>query len=109
MQALVSRIFTSRYQNAAIASSGLVPIGITLGNPRFRLGYALAANLRQLAPTRAMFHLTDRAAFEPARLARAVVRRWIVRTQDRGETLNRASFFVASKTAANNDIAATRR
>jgi hypothetical protein len=49
---------TSRYAaRSVILQSGRLPIGITLGNPRWPLGYALVCNIRALAPTRAMFGL----------------------------------------------------
>lgn len=50
---------TSRYANRSIADTKLIPIGITAGNPRFRLSYRLATNLRLLAPSRAWFDLAD--------------------------------------------------
>jgi hypothetical protein len=56
---LAFQIFTSRYANKQIAISGLVPVGITVGNPRFRLAYRLARNLKSLAPNRAWFDLPD--------------------------------------------------
>ena len=49
---------TSRYAaRDLILRSGRVPIGITVGNPRWPLGYVLACNLRALAPTRSMLGL----------------------------------------------------
>jgi hypothetical protein len=49
---------TSRYAaRDLVLQSGRVPIGITVGNPRWPLGYALACNLRELAPTRPMLGL----------------------------------------------------
>jgi len=42
---------TSRYQNAAdIVESGALPVGITVGNPRFKLGYKLACIAKEFAP-----------------------------------------------------------
>lgn len=54
---LAFQIFTSRYANKQIATTRLVPVGITVGNPRFRLAYRLARNLKSLAPSRAWFDL----------------------------------------------------
>jgi len=49
---------TSRYASRdLVLQSGRVPIGITVGNPRWPLGYQLACNLRALAPTRSMLGL----------------------------------------------------
>jgi hypothetical protein len=45
------KIATSRYQAAdRIARSGLVPVGTTVGNPRFKLGYVLAGRCGLIAP-----------------------------------------------------------
>ena|SRR5450759_720860 len=51
-------IRTGRYQNAGgIKASGLTPIGITNGNPRWPLSYKLAENARIFAPDRKdLFH-----------------------------------------------------
>lgn len=44
-------IATSRYQNQdAIIASGLVPVGITVGRPRFRLRYTFVHDKTLLAP-----------------------------------------------------------
>lgn len=49
---------TSRYSNRqGILESGRAPTGITLGNPRWKLGYELAGRVRLLAPSRAIFRL----------------------------------------------------
>lgn len=57
-------IWTSRYSNKTLSARGdLVAVGITVGHPRFKLGYELAARFPQLGPTRAMFSL-DRPEFE---------------------------------------------
>jgi len=63
------RLFTSRYQNGeVILRLGLNPVGITLGEPKMALPYDLTANVKILAPTRAMFHLQD-PAFRDAYMA----------------------------------------
>lgn len=49
------RLFTSRYQNRAIAETDLVPVGITLGNPRFKLAFKVVENVKLLAPPRSMW------------------------------------------------------
>jgi hypothetical protein len=65
------QLWTSRYQNRdAIVASGFVPVGITLGAPRFRLGYELAARLRELAPAGFMFEVDDQSDFRRLYLAR---------------------------------------
>jgi hypothetical protein len=53
------KLYTSRYQNKGIAQSDLIPVGITLGNPRFKLGFVVAKNLRLLAPPREIFRLPN--------------------------------------------------
>jgi hypothetical protein len=45
-------LWTARYQNRNIAHYELAAVRITLGHPRFRLGYALAATMMELAPPR---------------------------------------------------------
>jgi hypothetical protein len=59
-------IYTARYSNRTIAPSGLTPIRITLGAPRFRLPYRIAETDKRFAPSRELFHTHDRAIFEPA-------------------------------------------
>ncbi len=45
----------------------VVPVGITLGSPRFKLVYRHElVYVRELAPKREIFGLNDRAEFEPA-------------------------------------------
>lgn len=65
---------TSRYSNPNVATSGLVPIGITRFPPRFKVGYELRANLYDLAPTREMLQIArqpgGRDRFTAAYLAR---------------------------------------
>jgi hypothetical protein len=59
---LRGRVFTSRYQSSAlIAASGAAPMRITLGPPRFRLGYELAGSLPSLAPRKRHFYLHGEA------------------------------------------------
>jgi hypothetical protein len=54
------QIYTSRYQNQeAIIASGLVPVRVTVGHPRFRLRYELKATIRELAPYPDMLKMTD--------------------------------------------------
>jgi len=48
------KVATSRYQNGeVIVDSGLAPVRITLGHPRWQLPYTLAGTLLDLAPERA--------------------------------------------------------
>ncbi len=52
------RLYTSRYQATdLIRESGLVPVRITAGSPRFKLGYELGGSVMELAPDRWMFDL----------------------------------------------------
>lgn len=61
-------IATARFQNGiAIRQSGLTPVRITRGAPRFRLDYHYA-NLPELAPTRAQWNLPE-AEFDRAYMA----------------------------------------
>jgi hypothetical protein len=64
-------VATSAYRSAPlITHSGLAPVRITRGGPRFRLGYRLAASVMDLAPTREMLRIEDEAAFSLAYRAR---------------------------------------
>jgi hypothetical protein len=59
---------TSRYAaSQLIQASGLSPVRITLGAPRFRLGYELAGEIPELAPSPRIFRL-EWARFAPAYL-----------------------------------------
>ena len=50
------QLYTSRYgATTEVVQSGLAPVGITLGRPRFKLGYPMAGWARLLAPTPALF------------------------------------------------------
>src|ERR1700736_3108038 len=58
---------TSRYQAAEIIrESGAVPVRITAGHPRFRLGYELRGRLPCLYPGRTLLAVEDHAVFEAA-------------------------------------------
>ncbi len=57
------RVWTGRYGNRAIPASGLVPVGITLGHPRWKLSYSVAAKLPTLTPTKAALAIPSDAAF----------------------------------------------
>ena len=56
-------IYTSRFQNPALKSGNYTVVGIVRGLPRFRLGYKLAGNIIDIAPTREIFHINDREEF----------------------------------------------
>ena len=60
------QIWTSRFQNKALAAHPeLIKVDITVGQPRFRLGYTYE-RLPLLAPYGALFHETDRERFSRA-------------------------------------------
>jgi hypothetical protein len=62
-------IWTSRFQNKELAAHPeLVKVGITVGQPRWPLGYAYE-RLPLLAPY-GLLHETDRSVFAPAYFAR---------------------------------------
>jgi hypothetical protein len=58
-------LWTARYHNPLVKDSGHAPVRITLGSPRMRLGYALAGEIRELAPPGYLFKINERAVFEP--------------------------------------------
>jgi len=58
---------TSRYQNSPlILESGFVPTRITLGAPRWKLAYSLGGQIKELAPTRAVFAIEAEDEFDAA-------------------------------------------
>src|SRR5262245_34612286 len=60
----MTEIWTSRFQSAeAIIRSGLAPVRITVGAPRWRLGYDLAGIIPEAAPDRSILHMSDEAEF----------------------------------------------
>jgi hypothetical protein len=58
------KLYVSRYQNPALKEAQLVVLGITIGTPRWKLGYPVV-RLPLLAPDRETFHVYDRSQFEP--------------------------------------------
>jgi hypothetical protein len=61
----ITSLATSRYQAAdLIGASGLVPVRITLGSPRWKLPYALVGSIKALAPTRDLFARRGSTHFE---------------------------------------------
>jgi hypothetical protein len=62
------KLYTSRYQNKVVPDSGLIPVGITLGYPRF-IRYPLGAFERRLAPDRSYFY-AEAQVFEEKYLAK---------------------------------------
>lgn len=50
-------IFTSRYSNKELRKEGYYPVGISLGTPKFPLGYELRGQCYTLAPKRNMLQL----------------------------------------------------
>lgn len=57
------KIYTSRYSNKELRSGMYTPVGITVGSPRFRLGYTLMGNIKELAPYGSLFKVNDRKEF----------------------------------------------
>jgi hypothetical protein len=67
---LTGRVYTSRYQNrAGLAALGGAAVRITLGRPRFNLGYPLDLHIPAFAPNRVTFHLPNWAELYAAQLA----------------------------------------
>ena len=61
----MGQIFTSRYGNRAIDSRKHYAVGISIGRPKFKLGYELRAQCFSLAPKGYMLHM-DAASFREA-------------------------------------------
>jgi hypothetical protein len=58
-------LFTGRYQSTGvITSSGCGPVRITVGHPRFRLGYDLIGRAECLYPSRSMLTIADETEFD---------------------------------------------
>ena len=49
------KLYTSRYQNPELKSGDYTPVGITLGRPKFKLGYDLFGNIYDIAPSKDLF------------------------------------------------------
>lgn len=56
-------IYTSRYQNRELNSGGYAVFGVTLGAPKFKLGYELRGNIMEIAPPGRLFHVYDKERF----------------------------------------------
>tara|TARA_Y100000310_G_C20412807_1_gene682848 strand:- start:549 stop:728 length:180 start_codon:yes stop_codon:yes gene_type:complete len=53
-------LFTSRYSNQReIIESKLIPVGISVGLPKFALKYELVERMMMLAPTGGLFGIKD--------------------------------------------------
>lgn len=53
------KIYTSRYGNKQIAKTKLIPVGISLYPPRWKLSYKVHSYIRALAPTPKMVKIKD--------------------------------------------------
>ena len=60
-----SRLYTSRFQNPTLTDNRYTVVGIVRYLPRFKLKYNLAGNIIDIAPTKALFNIYDRATFTP--------------------------------------------
>jgi hypothetical protein len=61
---VLPQLAVSRYANQlAIIESGLVPVRMTIGHPRFKLYYKLGGSIQELAPDPYMLKITDRDRF----------------------------------------------
>ena len=60
----MTKLYVSRYSNKNLSTSKAVIVGITRGMPRFKLAYSLRGNILLVAPPRAIFNMTDKAAFK---------------------------------------------
>lgn len=61
-------LFTSRYQNKDLAGIECQPVGVSRGNPRFSTDYRYRS-MRELAPSREAFAISDPREFEAAYVA----------------------------------------
>ena len=56
-------IYTSRYQNTELENGEYTVVGVTLGAPKFRLGYSLSGNIKEIAPPGFLFKEYNRERF----------------------------------------------
>lgn len=57
-------LWTSRYQNKAIADAGVVPVRASNGGPRFKVPYLIREVMVELAPDRSSMGLNDPPRFK---------------------------------------------
>ena len=62
----MEKLYTSRYANSNLKSTNVIKVGISRGLPRFKLRYELAGNIKELAPSSAIFNITDKERFSRA-------------------------------------------
>ena len=62
----MEKIYTSRYANSDLKSPNVIKVGISRGVPRFKLRYELSGNIKELAPTSAIFHIENKERFARA-------------------------------------------
>jgi len=53
------KVYTSRYSNPELKGNKYYTVGISLGNPRWKLGYTVNKKLRELAPPQTMWGDTE--------------------------------------------------
>ncbi len=58
-------IYTSRYSNPELRTGKYTVVGVTRGQPKFKLGYELAGNIIEIAPPGYLFNEYDRKRFTP--------------------------------------------
>jgi hypothetical protein len=56
-------IFTSRYQNPELRTGSYTVVRISLGAPRFQLGYKISGSIMDIAPPRWLFGENDHDVF----------------------------------------------
>lgn len=56
-------LYTARFQNKQIKRAGRAAVAISLGVPKWPLGYSIAAQVRDLAPDGWALHIKDEAEY----------------------------------------------
>ena len=82
------RLYTARYSARGLDASGLVAVRTSLGAPRFKLPYKIAATLPEAMPERWMLRITDEEAYRQHYLALLERVGW-ERMRDRLEGISR--------------------
>lgn len=52
-------IYTSRYANPELKGDRYYTVGISLGHPRWRLGYSVSTKVKDLAPDKSMWDVSE--------------------------------------------------
>lgn len=55
----IKKIYTSRYANPELKTGDYYTVGISLGHPRWKLGYTVNTKVKELAPDKSMWNVSE--------------------------------------------------